>query len=220
MSLKSMDFGYALLLALFKLTVSQAHAIEFLLERLHSQEYFFVLHGDLLKGFALSLHLQACASVVREDVLLFHLKGADTLLGSALSIGKLLGMSAEVFISLGDLTELPVNEGVFSREGLDIFDQRTTLGVFSRCKLSFIVELLASMCKLLPQSFDLVFSLKEASLDRVFFARDNGHLVLHVREIAGLFLQLPATLGKLFSFLIKFLLNLIFSRIEQLNRAP
>jgi hypothetical protein len=64
-----------------------------------------------------------------------------------------------------------------------------------------------------PECLDLVFSLEEAALDSVFFATDDRHLMLNIREVSSLPLELETAFRELLSLGIKLALEFIPGRV-------
>lgn len=96
-------------------------------------------------------------------------------------------MSFQEVVGLSGFCKFIVYKLVFSSECLNIFCELCCLCGFDLDYLILVFNLFSEILVLLPQELDLVLTLKEAPLEVVLFARDHGHLVLHVSEIEHLF---------------------------------
>ena len=169
--------------------------------------------GDLSKSFIKSLALKARLSVIGKDIMLFKLQGPEALLCSPLSVSQFLRVFAKVLVSLSGLSEFGVNILVLTGEGLDVFNHLLHFSALCLSDLGLLIKLLSEASHLVPECLDLVFSLEEAALDSVFFATDDRHLMLNIREVSSLPLELETAFRELLSLGIKLALEFIPGRV-------
>lgn len=119
---------------------------------------------------------------------------------------------------MGRLSKLLVDESVLPGESLDIFSQLGDLCCLQLGKLSLLIEVFPKRANLTVEVLDLLLPLEELSLEVIFLASGNRHLVLHVGEFEDLLLELVLNIDEFLCLGVELTLHIIKVSVQHGNR--